>query len=497
MAINRDNQYYPTPIELIKYILNYDRKWVGNEINFLEPSAGDGAICREVKKHYENKVTIHCIEIEKVLRDSLKGQGFKVVGDNFEEYHSIPFYDLIIMNPPFAKGAKFLLKAYGLLNGGGKIICILNAETIKNAYSSGRKQLINLIEKVNGDVRYKSNCFKDIDVEIAIVTLKKPLYETEFDMFGGIQSNVITEEEKIVEELKAEVESRGLIKFDELDRAISIYRHCVKQLFTGINVIDEIKNGLKHIDEETKEFNITTDDFMKIILENNKNDAKEKSIKVIRFMIWTYVTKYCKMDQYLFTKQKEEFRKMLDKGSSDLPFTRDNIRQFFNNIFLKRDEYFKQGVEDLFNKITSYHHGNNSHREGWKTNKNWKINKKIIVNWGISFSSYGDDRFSLSYSGLDWMNDLDKIVRKIHGEGLVDRGYIKTELREKFSSLGKVRKGTSYDNTCETPFFHIKFYKKGSLHITFRDDNILNKLNMMGAQLRRDLGYDDYGKTEV
>jgi 16S rRNA G1207 methylase RsmC len=45
-------------------------------------------------------------------------------------------YDVIVMNPPFNKGAKFLLKAYDCLNGSGQLVCLLNAETINNLFSN-------------------------------------------------------------------------------------------------------------------------------------------------------------------------------------------------------------------------------------------------------------------------------------------------------------------------------------------------------------------------
>ena len=67
-------------------------------------------------------------------------------------------------------------------------------------------------------------------------------------------------------------------------------------------------------------------------------------------------------------------------------------------------------------------------------------------------------------------------------------------LRRKFDLLGEVGSGSSFDNDCETPYFKLKFYKKGSLHITFKDEKILHELNKIGAGVRTDLGYDDFGK---
>ena len=211
-------------------------------------------------------------------------------------------------------------------------------------------------------------------------------------------------------------------------------------------------------------------------------------------------------------RQREEFYNKLDKGSGTLPFTKDNISQFFDNLFHQRNVYFKEGIQDLFNEITSYHNGNNIHTEGWKTNKNWKINKKIIVNWsvieytgyskyGTIYDSYGKadppsryGTFSCRYYEKDWIRDLEKIVRKIQPIG--SQGFtIKVALRRQFDELGKVYIGEKFNNKCETPYFHLKFWKKGTLHIIFKDEKLLSELNLIGAKLRTDLGYDDYGKN--
>ncbi len=506
--IRTSNQYYPTPVELIQKILEFIGREFDEieEINFLEPCAGDGAICRAVKSFFKEKndtVNIHCVEIEKIFQDSLKGQGFSLVGSDFEQFESIPFYDLIVMNPPFSKGTKFLLKAYESLSAGGRVICILNAETIRNQCTNERKLLKGLIQRT-GEFRYLKNAFSEAtrstDVEIAIVSLRKPLYENEFDLFGGIKKEVLSEEERILSEIKRKVDGSEIMSFDKVDYAINVYRNCVQEIFKGIDTIASIKNSLKYLEEEAKEFNIKPEEFMKIMFEKEEEGAKEKTIKTIRKMIWSFVLKFCKMDQYLFHKQQSDFYQKIEKGSATLPFTKDNILQFFDNIFFQREKYFQAGVEDLFNEITSYHNGNTVHREGWKTNKNWKINKKIIVDWGIQFDDYAKygDRygvFRVRY-GKEWIDDLDKIVRKIKPEfasGLT----IKDALYNRFQEIGKVFIGEKLDNTCETPYFKLKFFKKNSLHIVFKDQGVLESLNKIGSKLRQDLGYDDFGKKQT
>ena len=97
---------------------------------------------------------------------------------------------------------------------------------------------------------------------------------------------------------------------------------------------------------------------------------------------------------------------------------------------------------------------------------------------------------------VHWVDDLDNIVRKLKpsgSEGLT----IKEALKDKFFELGKIKEGSVCEiNECETPYFRLRFYKKGSLHIYFKDATLLNDLNILGAGIRKDLGYDDFGVKE-
>jgi len=121
---------------------------------------------------------------------------------------------------------------------------------------------------------------------------------------------------------------------------------------------------------------------------------------------------------------------------------------------------------------------------------------KIITTWGVNWSgadySFGN-KFKLSYSGLSWLEDLDKIARKISPHN--SRCFtIREALENKFIALGNICKGDKYNNKVETGYFKLKFYKKGSLHIEFKDKELLDKLNQIGGSLRSELGYEMWGK---
>ena len=121
-------QYYPTPEALAERLVKLIR--IG-EPPVLEPSAGTGALANAFAKQHQYS-RIHCVEINPERAATLKGLDYPVIWDDWMTFDSLIPYRTIIMNPPFAEGAKHLLKALRLCAPDGEIACLLNAETIKN-----------------------------------------------------------------------------------------------------------------------------------------------------------------------------------------------------------------------------------------------------------------------------------------------------------------------------------------------------------------------------
>lgn len=154
---NKD--FYPTPQNLIDKMLDgLDWKMIHT---VLEPSAGKGNIVEALKKKedFNNrwyttiKLNIDCIENDVNLRAVLKEKNFRVVHDDFLTYDTMKEYDLIIMNPPFSNGCKHLLKALEMQQrNGGAVICLLNAETLKNECNNERIMLNRMLEEYNADI---------------------------------------------------------------------------------------------------------------------------------------------------------------------------------------------------------------------------------------------------------------------------------------------------------------------------------------------------------
>jgi hypothetical protein len=181
--------FFPTPASLATQMLQgIDFSTVGS---ILEPSAGKGDLvkaaiekldyARHNYAHDTRDYDIDCIELDPDLRAILKDRGFRVVHDDFLTFETFKQYSLIIMNPPFDHGAEHLLKALRMQANGGAVVCLLNAETIKNPCTMARKDLAAQLKQHGAEITYMQNAFmssaRQSAVEIALVRCVIPYRE--------------------------------------------------------------------------------------------------------------------------------------------------------------------------------------------------------------------------------------------------------------------------------------------------------------------------------
>lgn len=119
-------QYYPTPREVVSYMIDIADIKHWNSI--LEPSAWKWAIAKLFPK-YSN---ITLVELNQECYECLKNDPeidtIDIVNMDFLEYSSTAF-DRIIMNPPFAKSqdVKHILHAYSMLKEWGVLISVASS----------------------------------------------------------------------------------------------------------------------------------------------------------------------------------------------------------------------------------------------------------------------------------------------------------------------------------------------------------------------------------
>ncbi|HBH4750398.1 TPA: DUF4942 domain-containing protein, partial [Escherichia coli] len=127
-----------------------------------------------------------------------------------------------------------------------------------------------------------------------------------------------------------------------------------------------------------------------------------------------------------------------------------NILSTFEQLHQNKDEVFERGVINVFRGLSW----------NYKTNSPCKFGNKIIVNNLVRWDRWG---FHLnSGQQADRLADLERMLHLFSGKPIPDnRGNITLRLDDHIQSVqGK----ESY----EDEMFSIRYFKKGSAHITFR-----------------------------
>ena len=133
-ATNRSNvrkpyDFYSTPIDCIENLLNnIDLTNYGNDV--LEPTAGNGNICKVFKEYYPNK-DLTAVELREEEYNNLCQSNIDVV--IIDSYYNIrDKYDIIIGNPPYSEAQEFIEHSFELLKENGILIFLLRTNFLES-----------------------------------------------------------------------------------------------------------------------------------------------------------------------------------------------------------------------------------------------------------------------------------------------------------------------------------------------------------------------------
>ena len=540
--------FYPTPSAVVSKLLE-GIEWYKIE-NILEPSAGKGNIVDGITAAYEalsyrrhEQLSVDCIEIDPYLRSILQyeyggqheaemrkrirdleesrdynRQSYKyefrtatdayeykelkveldkretvmcrTVHDNFLTFNSRKRYGLIVMNPPFSNGDEHLLHAIEIQSRhGGLIRCVLNAETILNPYTNRRKVLRAKLQELGADVSYIDGAFSDGErktaVRVAIIKIDIPAPETG--------------ESEIYERLKAAAEIEEIQADDVTDLAVA---DMLSEIVTRFRV--EVDAGLALIREHRA--------MQPYLLKSlSKDDKYNKPILALRIdgdseYTELNVNRYLRLTrrkywEALFTKKEftgqltsnllEKYQGMVDK-MQDYDFTPFNIRQIMVEMNAEMQQGIQETIVALFDKMTKQHSWypecakNIHYYNGWKTNKAHKINSKVILPTYGLFSNYSwsKEPFNL-YEAEKTISDIEKVFE-----------YLDGNMSAHVNLHGVLQAAHSCGQTknIQCKFFSVTLYKKGTMHIKFHNQALVDRFNIYCCQKKNWLP-PNYGRT--
>lgn len=479
LKITGSEDFYPTPESLLdKITVGLD--WPKVKY-LLEPSAGRGNICEYVKKtcasikegYYRTplEVDIDCIEIEPELRAILKDKGFRVVHDDFLTYHTYKHYDLILMNPPFSVGARHLLKAIEIqqISGGG-IICLLNAETLRNPYSNERKDLLQKLEHYGAEIKYYEKAFivaeNPTDVEVACVKVMIPEPERKTTIFASLR-------EKEYEEYERKAWNSELAESDLVSALVAQYN---REIEWGLRLYDEL------LDLSDK--SLDGDSQIAIRVQRDKYDNHLDNFSVngyVRAVRKKYWDKFFSEPRFIGRLTSNLLNKYRSQVNTfvEYDFSYWNIKTIQEEL----SRNLVQGVEDcilaLFDELSARHSWdsdlpNNIHYyNGWKTNCAWKINRRVIIPLNVYDTNSGGYTFLWIDRAISKLSDIEKALNYL------DNG--ETSDVDVDAVMRAAEKAYNLKNI-PLKYFTATLYKKGTCHLTFTNERLLKKLNIFGSQ---------------
>ena len=122
--------FYATPVNVVENLLNnIDLNQYGDKV--LEPSAGNGNICRVIKSYYPNK-SVTALEIREEELESLTQCSDEVIIDDYLQIDMKSKYSIIIGNPPYSKAIEFVNKSLEILEENGVLIFLLRTSFLES-----------------------------------------------------------------------------------------------------------------------------------------------------------------------------------------------------------------------------------------------------------------------------------------------------------------------------------------------------------------------------
>lgn len=487
--------FFPTPQALAGKMLAKVRHLETIQ-TVLEPSAGLGdladvvkkAVCNGRHRYRGDNLDIDVIEVDSNLQKILAANNsFKLVHDDFLSYSTHKRYDLIAMNPPFSKGTEHLLKAMDMQRKtGGQIVCLLNAETIRNPYTNTRQQLHRELLRMgqsNFSIEFVSNAFskakRATDVEVAIVYCNFPMPE--------YNSSFYEKMEKAEEFKRQERERNEVISADKIDAAIQRYK---VECAAGLELIKEYRAMIPYILTSAKKSN-----YNKPIIELKVCDHdcdENRYLKQVRLKYWEAFFDNDDFLKNLTSEVRNQFHESV-REMADYEFSRFNINQVLAKMAAEMISGCEETIMKLFDELSAEHayfpecKNNIWGYSGWKTNKAHKVNYKCIVPcYGIyTDRSWNTKAFDV-YNAYKFLADIEKCLNYLDGVGTLD---VNLEQQLEYAA------GAGVTKNIHCKYFDVTFYKKGTCHITFTNHYIVDVLNIYAANNRNWLP-PSYGKKK-
>lgn len=482
---NKD--FYPTPQAVIEMMI------AGENLTgavCLEPSAGKGNIVKVLKDH---GAEVLACEISEPLRKILAGE-CRIIENDFLQVRSdqVSHITHIFMNPPFSADEKHILHAWEIAPAGCVIVALCNWNTLNKTYTKSREQLKQLIDE-NGRSENLGNVFEQSErytgVEVGFIRMVKP----------GAASNEW--EGFFLDEEPSEMGENGIMPYN-------LVRDIVNRYVESVKIYDQQLDTAARLNEMTGEF---------------LKDKTKLSIQVTRLSVpvhrnnfkkelqksgWSWIFEKMNLNKYATKGLREDINKFVETQEK-IPFTMRNIYKMLEIVIGTTESRMDKAIIEVFDAVTKTYKENQYHVEGWATNSHYLINKRFIVGDCIRVDYHGRPDDTSGYK-FEMIEDLVKAMCYITGDNYdymlplsrrldQDRLFIVDDAGKYYGDLwgyhnqnhdllkpGQkyIKHVTEWGQWNDWGYFKFRCYKKGTLHLEFKDDETWALFNQRVAKIK-------------
>lgn len=237
-------------------------------------------------------------------------------------------------------------------------------------------------------------------------------------------------------------------------------------------VIDRIDQAIAHIREATEIANAAhlggLDAKFDLIQGSRVDfldaDAAEEVRRQIDAGAWQYLLHESGLRTFMDARARQEWDEQIAKGTIP-PLTRENVTATFEVMHAARGDMLDRGVIECFRNLSW----------NYKTNQPFKFGKRIIL--GYLFSTYGSGKqrwLSLNHGQANRLDDLMRVMSVLDGK-------IEPDHRHGVSSaIGAAHRAGLWQ--WSGPYFAIRWFRKGSGHVTFTRPDLVDQLNQILAK---------------
>ena len=260
-------------------------------------------------------------------------------------------------------------------------------------------------------------------------------------------------------ELDVLTEHNELIHSTSIERVVPGRDTALKQIEQFIQQLDAISRLTSEIGDGTaQDWAMKPGHRYDSWLTEKADKAMPAVTRNIDSSIWRDLMLKSGMMVLMDAEARDQWHKNLEEG--DLPaISEANILSTFEQLHLNKMDVFERGIINVFKGLSW----------DYKTNSPCSFGKKIIINNLVTHNRWG---FSLNWGWRrDQLADLERMLFLLDGKPIPDnRGDISVRFMEHI-------RDNPAKNAYEDEYFSIRYFQKGTAHLTFKRLELIEMIN--------------------